>query len=445
MAFLMASLHLLAAICPGASGAPSQEPPDLSLVRALCAEPRVVGTAGYERGLALLEARLGSAGLAVERLECAAVRSVPRRSDVLLFEDSGARFPFGGLRERWDPDAPRPMGLPAAYPFNVESADVRGPVVDVGAGLPEDYARLAELRVDVAGAVALVTVPVDVDGHGIPLAPLAERAADAGCVGVLVGFDATWASLDSVFPLAQVVPPGAGADPRRLTLPCAPVRGAEARAIKDRLRARRVRGPEGDAVSVKVGPGPVEVQLTIECPEETLRGPFGLAARWPAAGGDGKVLRVAADEDVRSLLGGAVSVQWAVDALVSMPREQPSRPLHLVPGEVVDPGRTRPARWLFEAQGPWAGYAALPDALAELYPAQEEPDGVIMDLHLDDGNISSVSTLDRAPVWLGPDELASMDMAEWARESLPWTRFALTCVAPTEPGEGPSGGADAVR
>lgn len=312
MALLTASTAFLAAFCLAPQGAPSQQDPDLSLIRALCAEPRVVGTPGYERGLELVAERLEAAGLPVERSTVTAFRSIPRRSEVTLFADAGAPLAFGGLRERWSPDAPRPMALPAAFASNVEEADVRAPIVDLGAGLEADLARAAEQRVRVEGSVALITVAVRPADRAEPLGQTVNRVKGAGCAGLIVA--PALREGDPAHGMALGRAPGTIST---LSLPTVAVRAFEAEQIRSRLRARRVRGPDGKAVTVKVGPGPVEARIQIECPKESLEGVPTLIVPGAEALSGQPALVVNLGESLDAWLGGAASLERACAALAA--------------------------------------------------------------------------------------------------------------------------------
>lgn len=188
--------------------------------------------------------------------EAAPERRVPTRADVLLFEDSAARAPFAGYRERFDPTALPEPPLPATCAFQ-PTATGRGPLVDGGAGEERDIERLIDLGIELEGAVLLVDA-ADPDGGAertlrwLHAMAVAERAAAAGCVAVLV-VEAT----DGFIEPATTGPP----DP--LPLPVLTIRPADRAALLSRLRVRRVRGEDGRAVSLRTGPGPVEAAFEI--------------------------------------------------------------------------------------------------------------------------------------------------------------------------------------
>lgn len=255
----------------------------LALCQELAAEPRIPGTGGYDRAVELLEAFLEARGVPVERIEVSVTRGIPTRSDVLLFEDSSATSAFDGLRERWSPDSVPTQPLPAAYGFNVENGNVRGAVVDAGAGSQDDFARLKTLRVPTDGAIALVSVqPSPIFRERI--FDVAARAAQAGFAGLLVAPPST-----APVPNAPMAP--APVDPRkliledrsfgredRLAIPAAPIQLVQAQSIQERLRVKRVRGEDGQVASQRLGPGPVEAQVRVECPLVKLDGVPALIA-----------------------------------------------------------------------------------------------------------------------------------------------------------------------
>lgn len=283
----------------------------VDLLDELTKEPRIPGSQGYERALRLIEARCAEVGIGTTRRSISVRRAIPTRSDMLLFEDSGATVAFAGLRERWSPKAIPIAPRPAAYPFNPESAEQRGPVVALGTGSAEDLALLASRGVTLKGAIGLV---IPTDGTA---ASLASRAAEAGIAGLLIA--APEGVSDHEFALLPVGTLDA------LALPCVPVRRIEANAILGRLRAKRVRGADGKAVTVKTGPGPVEASVSIECPREVLTGPFAL----DLAGDATAPLHVNLDDVPSRPLSGAAILAAALQARLSM--EGTPRMLSFIP------------------------------------------------------------------------------------------------------------------
>ena len=348
------------------------------LLEALAREPRVAGTPSHERGVDALLAALRARGLEPERFPVEVPRAVPTRSDVLLFEDGIAASPFAGLKERWDPAAAPASPLPAAFAWNPAAASVRGPVVDLGAGLDADFEEAARMRIALEGTVALVTVPAAPASRRTTVRGIALRAAARGCVGVLIAplrpgprrndfvladtatasaarLNTAAANIDAADTAAADSAAGesAAADPAgpeaaRLPLPCAPVRSAEAAAIRERLRVRRVRGASGRTVTLRVGPGPVEVGLDVRCPLEWVEA-SALRVSVPSAVGGRRHL-VPTDHRVEASLGGAATLSAAVGAVAALrdrplehrdlvvfaPRRASSPTLRAGPGLLID-------------------------------------------------------------------------------------------------------------
>lgn len=243
---------------------------DQELMLELSREPRIVGTRGYDRALDIVGSTLERAGLHPERRVRKSGRAIPLRSDVLLFEDGTQGTPFAGLRERWDPNAIPTMPRPMAFDHNPESAEVRGQIVRVGAGLSADFERVIGLGVPLEGKILLATMELAPAERRTTVREMAERAAAAGAVGLLV---APTQAADTPSPLALTAEAArplwveentVGATP--LALPTAPIRAIEAEAIDERLRTKRVRGSDGKATPIRLGPGPVEATIAVECP-----------------------------------------------------------------------------------------------------------------------------------------------------------------------------------
>jgi len=292
-------------------------PADLdALLGDLSRSPRVVGTPGYDRGLALIEAALHAASLRPERVEVEALRAIPTQSDVLLFEDSLATAAFAGLKERWNPEAAVPSPLPAAFAWNPSTAEARGAVVDLGAGLPADFAEAEQMRLSLEGTIALVTVPATPANRKASIRSIAAQAATHGCVGVLVAPLRPGLARDD-FVLADIRPAhGRTSEETRLPVPCAPIRSAEADLIRARLKVRRIRGANGRATTVRVGPGPVEAGVNIECPVSTVRAE-ALQLEIPAAR-SGAFHMISTDHRPDLALGGAPAIAVAVGAAAGL-------------------------------------------------------------------------------------------------------------------------------
>ncbi len=286
------------------------------LMLELSKEPRIVGTRGYDRALDLIGNALTQAGLKPERRVRKSGRAIPLRSDLLLFEDGTGQEPFAGLRERWDPAAIPTMPRPMAFDHNPASAEVRGPVIHVGKGLEADFDRIAGLGVDLKGSVLLASLELVPGERTTSVREIAGRAAAAGAAGLMI---------------APLIEDGSVNDPsmrtlyveentvaaEALPLPTVPVRSIEAEAIKGRLRTKRVRGADGKAVPLRLGPGPVEASLTVECPLVVLNNVAELViAPDSVQGGPSRVCRVSLVDDCDRPLGGAFEVTAQLLSLV---------------------------------------------------------------------------------------------------------------------------------
>jgi N-acetylated-alpha-linked acidic dipeptidase len=122
---------------------------------ALTSEPHVAGTPeDYETAKFVLE-QFRSAGLDAEIVEYHALLPMPREVKVDLVEPlkRAGPTPEGGRAP--DAFASNPRVVPAFNAYS-PSADVTAPVVYANYGLPEDYNKLKEFGIDVAGKIVLV-------------------------------------------------------------------------------------------------------------------------------------------------------------------------------------------------------------------------------------------------------------------------------------------------
>ena len=263
-------------------------PPSRELALELTSTARLAGTVGSVTGASIVARRLEQAGWKVELDEREVMLSLPRRIEVVLWGEAGAKEPMLERVERFDPDAIPPGDIPLFNAWTA-SGEVRAKVVDVGFGLRADYERLAAAKVDVRGCIALAKYGRAYRGIK------AEMAQMHGCVGVLlysdpagdggekgqVWPDGPWkpdheAQRGSIYPV-QLAPgdpttPGwasskRGVDGKRVdptdALPkilCTPIGAREARAIQARL----AKNDAGEAM----GPGPVQVKLAIDAPRD---------------------------------------------------------------------------------------------------------------------------------------------------------------------------------
>ena len=283
------------------------------LMLELTREPRIVGTQGYDRALEVVGAALEQAGLQPERRVRKSGRAIPLRSDVLLFEDGTSQESFAGLRERWNPDTIPTMPRPMAFDHNPATADVRGPVVHVGQGLDEDFERIASLGVPLEGAVLLATLELVPSERTTTVREMASRAAAAGAAGLLIAPTPTdeGPTTRTLFVEENTI----GETP--LALPTAPVRAVEAEALMGRLRTKRVRGADGKATPLRLGPGPVEASIALECPLVVLTSVSELVFTPKGAqGGTSSVRRISLVDDCDRPLSGAFELTAEILSLV---------------------------------------------------------------------------------------------------------------------------------
>jgi N-acetylated-alpha-linked acidic dipeptidase len=162
-----------------ASVAVQDAPPARQLLLELTEATRLAGTRGSRLAADRCARRLEEAGFEVEIDQREVVQVLPLRTHLraeaegtLLFERHSA----------FDPEA-IPTGDVPLLNSGTRSGRVRAPVVDVGRGLREDYARLAAAGVDVRGMIALCRYGGAYRGVKIDL------AAEHGCAGVLLWND----------------------------------------------------------------------------------------------------------------------------------------------------------------------------------------------------------------------------------------------------------------
>lgn len=280
------------------STASAQEaPPSRDLLLELTRTPRLAGTPASYRAVTFLEEVLTEAGFEVEVDSRLVLLSLPRRLELSVFDDQNSESATYERVDTFDPDALPPGDLP---PFNSwsKSGEVRGEVIDAGWGLEEDFERLSKARIDVAGKVALVRYGRSYRGDKVRLAEA------AGCAGVLLftppADEATpWpegkdlpsyeVQRGSIAPIhrgtgdpltpgfasptleaAGEIHPGRWADAMANLpgIPAMPIGAEEAETILSRLATRRVRGEDGKAQTIRLGPGPVSVRVQVKAPRE---------------------------------------------------------------------------------------------------------------------------------------------------------------------------------
>ncbi|MEZ6017731.1 MAG: hypothetical protein R3F49_21665 [Planctomycetota bacterium] len=276
---------LLALVCPRLDGAPpraataagatQREPRELLLE--LTRAARLPGSSAERAAAELCRRELEAAGMTVTIRAQPVTIALPTRQDLQAFAGPNEPLALFERFEAFDWDALPTWPVPPVY-RNTRTSDARGAVIDAGAGAPADYERLAAQRAEVRGAVVLVR-------SSAPPATLAREAEARGAAALLVQParhsegpywpEGPWASERSL---------AGGEVHAACTIPVAPVREAEADALRARLRARRVRDAAGSTVTVQVGPGPVEVRLALEVPARETNALF-LAAHSPGPGG----------------------------------------------------------------------------------------------------------------------------------------------------------------
>jgi N-acetylated-alpha-linked acidic dipeptidase len=122
---------------------------------ALTAEPRMAGTPEAYRAAQFVFEQFRVAGLEAEVVEYEVLLPMPREIRVDLVEPIRREGPTpeGGWKRGQEPANPKAI---AAYNAYSPSGDVKAEVVYANYGLPEDYDRLREMGIDVAGKIVLV-------------------------------------------------------------------------------------------------------------------------------------------------------------------------------------------------------------------------------------------------------------------------------------------------
>jgi N-acetylated-alpha-linked acidic dipeptidase len=258
-----------------------------ALLAELCATTRLAGTAPSRRAAELVRDELEAAGFEVEWDEREVLLSLPRRTRLVLHAGPGEGAPLVERLRSFDADAVPPGDLPPFHAWSA-SASARGPVVDCGWGLREDFERLLAAGIDLRGCVALCRYGRSYRGVK------AENAQRFGCSAVLMFTDPAeagpergpvwpegpwmpgWAvQRGSIAPMAQspgdpstpgTPSPAPGAEAKRLDaealadllprIPSLPIGADDARVLLEGIES--------------LGPGPAEVTLEIDAPR-TLR------------------------------------------------------------------------------------------------------------------------------------------------------------------------------
>lgn len=186
--------------------------PDAAQLRAyhelLCSEPHVAGTPADARTVARIEAAFEAMGLVVERqeLELMLCRPLAAEVQIVAAADETSTLPLDlELRERAfpreDPSTAHP-DIRDAWNAYSASGDVTAEVVYANYGRKEDFERLAELGVDVAGRIVVARYGGNFRGYKVHFAAL------RGAVGVLLYSD----PLDLRYRPEAAYPQGGGAN-----------------------------------------------------------------------------------------------------------------------------------------------------------------------------------------------------------------------------------------
>lgn len=289
-------------------------PPSRRLLLELTESPRLAGTCGSLVGANFVARKLEEAGWKVEIDEREVMLSLPRGIEFSVIEDAFSDRTIVERMARFDPDAIPAGDLPLCNGWSA-SGTARGGVVDVGYGVREDFERLKRLGVDVRRCIALARYGKCYRGIKVDL------ATQYGCAGVLLFSDAnedgpekgpTWpagpwkpdwdAQRGSINGIAHTpgdpTTPGWGSpkpsvkDARRVSgnelaealpkIPCIPIGWRDAKAILEKLASVATKDKDGKDAQEHLGPGPVQVKLTVDQPRD-LRVIRNVIARLPGA------------------------------------------------------------------------------------------------------------------------------------------------------------------
>ncbi|HYP52518.1 MAG TPA: M28 family metallopeptidase, partial [Pyrinomonadaceae bacterium] len=124
-------------------------------LRRLTAEPHLAGTREGQRVALYIRDQLRLAGLAAELREYQVLLAYPRRPSVVeLVAPRRERLPLRESVVAQDPTSAHPRIVPLFNGYSA-SGDVTAPLVYVNYGLPDDYAALKRIGVDVRGRVCI--------------------------------------------------------------------------------------------------------------------------------------------------------------------------------------------------------------------------------------------------------------------------------------------------
>ena len=285
-------------------------------LRRLTSEPHLAGTEASRRVADYLLDEYRAAGLDAELVPYSVVLSYP--GEILLERTAPSSMRLARPEEpiAGDPSTSDPRSIPG-YGAYSPSGDLRGQVVYVNYGLPEDFQRLTQLGIDLHGKIALIRYGQCFRGVKIHLAEA------NGAIGVLLYSDPA----DDGFRQGDPYPQGpwrpeSGIERGSIQFtflypgnPIAPLRGLSPAEISARLDTREglnlpriptlaiawrdaaeimpyLRGPRaprdwqgGMPFTYHAGPGPVEIHLRLGASLET-RTIYDVIARLPGETND---------------------------------------------------------------------------------------------------------------------------------------------------------------
>jgi N-acetylated-alpha-linked acidic dipeptidase len=296
------TLSLLLALSPPAIQEES-DPPSRALLHELCRYPRLAGTLSARRATDFVVQTLQEAGWEVTRDEREVLLSLPRRLSMRAFAEAGSEHPMVSRLWNFDADAAPAGDIP---PFNAWTASglVRGPLVDVGYGMKEDYERLDAEKISLHKCIAIARYGKGYRGVKVRL------AEEHGAIGILLfndpsddgaGKGKTWpqgpwkpnweAERGSI--ATFIGPPGDPSTPEAASpapgrsmiegkarasdfaiaqalpkIPCMPIGASDAQALLSNLALRRLPDGKGNLKATAIGPGPIVVEIEVDAPRE---------------------------------------------------------------------------------------------------------------------------------------------------------------------------------
>ena len=223
----------------------------------LCAEPRTTSTAGARRAAELVGRALREAGWAVAIEEESLELLLPRESQLAFFPDDAQGLPERLRAWSFDPDG-RPGARPRAFVLGSAAGHARGPLVQPESSAADALERLRATGLDFHGCVLLCDDARPDD--------LLRWASEAGCAGVLFypAQPARLAPEDQAAGDDDAPGPPYVRLSQASPLVCQPIARARAEQIREQLRARRMQGADGGRRGYRIGPGPLEAELSIE-------------------------------------------------------------------------------------------------------------------------------------------------------------------------------------